>query len=306
MYLKGFYPLSEILIFDHVQRVRRLIDLDVKFKGCARTRCDTFWLLRAGQLYLINQLVEFNPDSKSLVNRQTGRTIQLQLPASLCFLYLITHASDIVSQNTLMIVGWGERNNVTTTNTFYQAILTLRNALAEVGLPRDTVKTISRRGLRLNENAQVEVIPDPQSDVSQSPVIEERAPAKVILTAPQQTTQISWWNILFSVSVVIATLVIWLVWYQTRPVMPFSKFVSVSMQIPSRQNCKIYYSPNEYDQHGYFNLMQLHPLLCENNKHVFLSGYLKAERMVAFVCDKDARIDAHAFCTTHYYWMRGQ
>lgn len=100
-------------------------------------------------MYLINQLVEFNPDSKSLVNRQTGRAIQLQLPASLCFLYLITHASDIVSQNTLIKVGWGERNNVTTTNTFYQAILTLRNALADVGLPRDTVKTISRRGLRL-------------------------------------------------------------------------------------------------------------------------------------------------------------
>jgi DNA-binding winged helix-turn-helix (wHTH) protein len=257
-------------------------------------------------LYLINQLVEFNPDSKSLVNRQTGRTIQLQLPASLCFLYLITHASDIVSQNTLMIVGWGERNNVTTTNTFYQAILTLRNALAEVGLPRDTVKTISRRGLRLNESTQVEVISDPKSDVSLPPVIEEHAPVKVILTTPQQTTQTPWWDILFSVSIVIATLVIWLVWYQTRPVMPFSKFVSVSMQIPSRQNCKIYYSPNEYDQHGYFNLMQLHPSLCENNKHVFLSGYLKAERMVAFVCDKDARIDAHAFCTTHYYWMRGQ
>ena len=79
-------------------------------------------------LYLINQLVEFNPDNKSLVNRQTGRAIQLQIPASLCFLYLITHASDIVSQNTLLKVGWGERNNVTTTNTFYQAILTLRNA----------------------------------------------------------------------------------------------------------------------------------------------------------------------------------
>ena len=129
-------------------------------------------------MYLINQLVEFNPDSKSLVNRQTGRAIQLQLPASLCFLYLITHASDIVSQNTLMTIGWGERNNVTTTNTFYQAILTLRNALADVGLPRDTVKTISRRGLRLNENTQVETIMLQQSEVSPPPVIEEIPPQR--------------------------------------------------------------------------------------------------------------------------------
>lgn len=256
-------------------------------------------------MYLINQLVEFNPDNKSLVNRQTGRAIQLQIPASLCFLYLITHASDIVSQNTLIKVGWGERNNVTTTNTFYQAILTLRNALADVGLPRDTVKTISRRGLTLNENTQIEAITHPQSEVYQPPVIEDYAPPKIIAPAPQQTTRGPWWYIIFSTGIVIATLIIWLEWYQTRPVMPFSKFVSVSMQVPSRQNCKIYYSPNEHDQENYFNLMQLHPYLCENNKHVFLSGYRKAERIVAFVCDKDARIDANAFCTTHYYWMRG-
>lgn len=51
----------------------------------------------------------------------------------------------------------GERNDVTTPNTFYQAILTLRNALAEVGLPRDTVKTISRRGLMLSEATEVEL-----------------------------------------------------------------------------------------------------------------------------------------------------
>lgn len=279
--------------------------MDVKFKVSVGTCGDTFWLLRAGQLYLINQLVEFNPDSKSLVNRQTGRAIQLQLPASLCFLYLITHASDIVSQNTLMKVGWGERNNVTTTNTFYQAILTLRNALADVGLPRDTVKTISRRGLTLNENTQVETITHLQSEVYSPPVIEENTPPKIIPPAPQQTTRVTWRDILFTAGIVIATLIIWLVWYQTRPVMPFSKFVSVSMQVPSRQNCKIYYSPNEHDQENYFNLMQLHPYLCENNKHVFLSGYRKAERIVAFVCDKDARVDANAFCTTHYYWMRG-
>ncbi|WP_262802888.1 winged helix-turn-helix domain-containing protein, partial [Enterobacter quasiroggenkampii] len=73
------------------------------------------------------------------------------------FLYLITHPGEIISQNQLMVVGWGERNDVTTPNTFYQAILTLRNALAEVGLPRDTVKTISRRGLMLSEATEVEL-----------------------------------------------------------------------------------------------------------------------------------------------------
>ncbi|MDH2702310.1 winged helix-turn-helix domain-containing protein [Enterobacter bugandensis] len=108
-------------------------------------------------MYLINKLVEYDPENKTLANHITGRTIHLQLPANFCFLYLVTHPGEIISQNQLMVVGWGERNDVTTPNTFYQAILTLRNALAEVGLPRDTVKTISRRGLTLSEATQVEV-----------------------------------------------------------------------------------------------------------------------------------------------------
>jgi DNA-binding winged helix-turn-helix (wHTH) protein len=255
-------------------------------------------------LYLINQLVEFNPDNKSLVNRQTGRTIQLQLPASLCFLYLITHPNDIVSQNTLLKVGWGERNNVTTTNTFYQAILTLRKALEEVGLPRDTVKTISRRGLRLTENTQVEAIPHVQSDVFLPPVIEENVAPAIIEPLPRKKMPGQVRSILFTFIIVITTLIIWLVWYQTRPIMPFSTFVSISMKIPSSQNCKIYYSPNEHDLDSYYNLMLSHPYLCENNQYIFLSGYRKAERVVAFVCDKDARTNAYALCTSHYYWMR--
>ena len=257
-------------------------------------------------MYLINQLVEFNPDSKSLANRLTGRTIQLQLPASLCFLYLITHPNDTVSQTTLLKVGWGERHDVTTTNTFYQAILTLRKALVEVGLSRDTVKTISRRGLKLAENTQVEAITSSPDDASPPSAIEENNAPTIIAPLRKHVTRPPRRSLLFTIAVVISTLVIWLVWYQKRPAMPFSTFVPFSMQMLSSQNCKIYYSPNEHKLDSYFNLMQLHPSLCEKNHHVFLSGYRKTERVVAFVCDKDARVDASAFCTSHYYWMRAK
>jgi DNA-binding winged helix-turn-helix (wHTH) protein len=255
-------------------------------------------------LYLINQLVEFNPDSKSLVNRLTGRSIQLQLPASLCLLYLITHPNEVVSQNALMKVGWGERNDVTTPNTFYQAILTLRNALEDVGLARDTVKTISRRGLTLIENTRVDVVTPSLGDVHESPVIEERELTAIIPPLLQRQSRVPLWLTVCLTGLSIVTVVIWLVWYQTRPVMPFSQFLPVSMQTPSSTHCKIYYSPNEHDLDSYFQLMQAHPELCGNNQRVYLSGYSKAERVVAFVCDKDARADASAFCTTHYYWTR--
>lgn len=52
LYLKSFNSLSKILIFDHVQRVRHIFDLDVKFKGDVGTRGDTLWLLRVGNCTL--------------------------------------------------------------------------------------------------------------------------------------------------------------------------------------------------------------------------------------------------------------
>jgi hypothetical protein len=97
-----------------------------------------------------------------------------------------------------------------------------------------------------------------------------------------------------------------LVWYQSRPALPFRHFSPASLQIQSKQNCKIYYAPNGYNLDNYSMFMTLHPELCKNNASIFLSGYSKAERIAAFVCDKDARVEVTAFCFTYYYWNRGK
>ncbi len=82
-----------------------------------------------------------------------------------------------------MKVGWGDRNDVTTPNAFYQAILTLRNALEVAGLPRDVVKTISRRGLTLSTAVSVEVLNTPQTVAIHTvpqPVVQISEPVPVI------------------------------------------------------------------------------------------------------------------------------
>ncbi|MCK6879581.1 winged helix-turn-helix domain-containing protein [Enterobacter bugandensis] len=247
-------------------------------------------------MYLINKLVEYDPENKTLANHITGRTIHLQLPANLCFLYLVTHPGEIISQNQLMVVGWGERNDVTTPNTFYQAILTLRNALAEVGLPRDTVKTISRRGLTLSEATQVEVF-TPTAE----PVIASEDVAIAEGTAMKKPA----WLIIATATLFLIALINGVILYKHHQNMPFSHYIPLSMGSTTNA-CQLFYAPNEHMQDHYLRLLKNYPSLCAGDRYVFLIGYSKTERIAAFVCNNDARHDAAALCTTHYFWAHEQ
>ncbi|NIH45689.1 transcriptional regulator [Enterobacter asburiae] len=247
-------------------------------------------------MYLINKLVEYDPENKTLANPISGRTIQLQLPANLCFLYLVTHPGEIISQNQLMVVGWGERNDVTTPNTFYQAILTLRNALAEVGLPRDTVKTISRRGLMLSKTTHVEVF---------TPTTEVVIVNKDEETAADTVIQRPVWLIITTTVLLLIVLINGVVLYKHRLTMPFSNYIPLSTGSKVGP-CQPFYAPNEPMQDHYLRLLKHYPALCAENRYVFLIGYSKTERIAAFVCNNDARHDATALCTTHYFWAHEQ
>lgn len=246
-------------------------------------------------MYLINQLVEFDPDHKRMTNRHTGKDVHLQLPASLCLLYLIANRNEIASQNTLMKVGWGKRNEVTTPNTFYQSILTLRNALMEVGLSRETVKTISRRGLILAEETAVEKIPRPLKKKKQEQNDREK---KFVLS---QEIKAHW--LLYSSSVFwVAILSIWLTGYLLQPEMPFQHFIPSSLHLRLEERCDIYHAANEILSTRSLKVLDSHPELCAAGSHVFISGHRHAERVAAFVCNKDARKEANAVCASHYYW----
>lgn len=100
-------------------------------------------------LYTINNLVDFHPGDRTLTNKNTQKTVILQNPASFILLYLLAHCGVVISQSQLVKIGWGEKNNITSVNTLYQTALMLRNALTEVGLPRDLIRTVARRGMMM-------------------------------------------------------------------------------------------------------------------------------------------------------------
>lgn len=106
--------------------------------------------------FIINCNVEFWPDEQKLFSRNENKTVILYYPASCMLRALINNKNAIVSQAELIKCAWG--SDAVTHNRLYQSILNLRKALLDIGLPKDTIKTIPRNGLSLSSSIIVESI----------------------------------------------------------------------------------------------------------------------------------------------------
>ncbi|UOZ18433.1 hypothetical protein LCD39_22145 [Enterobacter asburiae] len=162
--------------------------------------------------------------------------------------------------------------------------------------PRDTVKTISRRGLTLSEATQVEVF---------TPTAEPMMVNKEAEIAEGTAMQMPVWLIITTAVFLLIALMNGVILYKHHQNMPFSHYMPLSTG-STTNNCQLFYAPNEPVQDHYLRLLKNHPGLCAEKRYVFLIGYSKTERIAAFVCNNDARRDAAALCTTHYFWAHEQ
>lgn len=107
------------------------------------------------QKILINEGVEFIPSRRELVDDCHSKKIKLQVPASLCLEKLLNNKGHIISQEELMLCGWGgKRIASVSSNAYYQSILHLRKSLAAMGLT-EIIDTVPRLGLKINESVEV-------------------------------------------------------------------------------------------------------------------------------------------------------
>lgn len=253
-------------------------------------------------MYLINNMVEFNPNEKSLTNRSTGLVVHLLLPATLCLLCLITHRGEVVPQKILIKEGWGVRDGITIPNTFYQIVLTLRKALEEVGLSRNIIRTVARRGLTLIDTTIIEEIkPSEQfnnDDANETDSKSDKSPfSKLNSNIPFLLKALS--IVCFIIAVINSILL-----FQQRETMPFQNFALLSTPEITGKRCTIYYGPTESSIRLYIDFIKHHAEFCDKNNYIYLFGYSNAGRIVSFVCNNDARRDVTAFCLTNYYWDR--
>lgn len=249
-------------------------------------------------LYTINNLVDFHPGDRTLTNKNTQKTVVLQNPASFILLYIITNCGVVIPQAQLVKIGWGDKNNITSVNTLYQTVLMLRNALTEVGLPRDLIRTVARRGMMMTADIQrteTESIENPGGGESGR----EPTPPALRATAPElrssRTTLIAG-GILLSVLLIGVGISFGLL-YPTAESL-FSSYAIIDTT--SFSSCTLLLKGNNTLNTRYAVFLTRHPDICQNHNYVYLSGMNSAKNIAAVACQLDIREHPRTKCTTWY------
>ncbi|XQS16176.1 transcriptional regulator [Citrobacter telavivensis] len=249
-------------------------------------------------LYTINNLVDFHPGDRTLTNKNTQKTVILQNPASFILLYLLTNCGVVIPQTQLVEVGWGDKNTITSVNTLYQTVLTLRNALTEVGLPRDLIKTVARRGMMMTAEIQRTEM-ESVDNAGESVTGEE--PTSPALTAPPRKMRPSGETLMVG-AVLLSVLLIGVglsfgLLYPTAESL-FSSYAIVDTT--SFSSCTLLLKGNSTLNTRYATFLTRHPDICQSHKYVYLSGMNSAKNIAAVACQLDIRENPQTKCTTWY------
>lgn len=113
---------------------------------------------------LIGEHLAFIPSRRELIDDNLTKKIKLQVPASLCLERLLQKKGEVVSQEELILFGWGEKRSASVSaNAYYQCILHLRKSLAMMGFS-DIIVTVPRQGLKINDAIRIVTADDPQAE----------------------------------------------------------------------------------------------------------------------------------------------
>ncbi|MDK2375748.1 winged helix-turn-helix domain-containing protein [Serratia fonticola] len=240
--------------------------------------------------FIINRNVEFWPDEQKLFSRNESKTVFLYYPASCMLLTLINNKNVIVSQAELIRSAWG--SDAVTHNRLYQSILNLRKALLDIGLPKDTIKTIPRNGLSLSANVIVEPI-NTQRDITLATSIIPHDINNV--TSPVQSEKLEnkkrkkpSSRLIIKTTCLLASITL------------FSVALKYSMNVKKNYfdgyykirevNGCTYYSLRD-EKEKYFSLVAHYKTLCPQGNNVYLQYYDSIKKYSAITCNKNHNKD---------------
>lgn len=246
-------------------------------------------------LYTINNLVDFHPGDRTLTNKNTQKTVILQNPASFILLHILTNCGVVIPQAQLVEVGWGDKNTITSVNTLYQTVLMLRNALTEVGLPRDLIKTVARRGMIMTADIQ-RTETESVDRASEGEIGEEPA----LTAVPPQMWPSR--NVLMVGAIILSVVLIGVglsfgLLYPTAESL-FSSYTIIDTT--SFSSCTLLLKGKGTINTRYATFLTRHPDICQSHKYVYLSGLNSAKNIAAVACQLDIRENPQTKCTTWY------
>ncbi|HID8942153.1 TPA: winged helix-turn-helix domain-containing protein [Enterobacter hormaechei] len=257
--------------------------------------------------YLLNGIVEFSPDKKTLVRKDNMLTVTLHTPASGCLVSLIEHHPSLVSQETLIIAGWADLHEHVSPNTFYQTIMGLRQSLEEVGINKDCIVTVRRRGLLLSPDVIVESLNAPMVvlPANLTPESEETINYKATGNGGYKIKNLRGYAFLASM-ILLLMIVISLIAKSYLPPVSMAKaeYFSSYYQLQVFEKCHIFANNPLLNYNAYVNFIKDNRLSCDQRQWWYISSDTNSPRISVLRCINNVINSQKNYCSTDYYYGR--
>lgn len=260
--------------------------------------------------FLINGIVEFFPEKRLLIRKSNAQRIVLHIPASGCLMSLIENKPEVVSQSNLIMAGWGDLHQHVSLNTFYQSILGLRQSLEDLGLEKDLIMTIRRRGLFISANNTITLIP--MKEKSTQPTISEFDAVPTLKKTDTnyfcQKNKFSFFvgkkgMIFISILIILTTLTL------TLPLLQESKysngkFFSSFYKLQSFEKCNIYANNPMINYESYITFIKKNKIECDQRTWWYISADINYPRTSLVRCIHSIVESQANYCSTDYYYRK--
>jgi len=99
--------------------------------------------------YIIEQLIQFDPEQRLLKNFSTDKELKLYTPASIILLNLLNDPGRVFTYSELINLAWRRDEQSVSISTLHQNILNIRSALKKLGLDQNLIISIPKEGFQL-------------------------------------------------------------------------------------------------------------------------------------------------------------
>ncbi|RJT46148.1 winged helix-turn-helix domain-containing protein [Rahnella woolbedingensis] len=266
------------------------------------------------KLYLLNDIVLFDPEERSLVQIDAARArkIILHSPASECLRLLLLHNDQPVSQKYLFDQVWEKNGAFVTVNTLYQNKGLIRKGLKVAGLTDDVIKTLPKIGFKISVNLS-EIVPEAEQTAA---VTELNISGGECEKEAEEKKDVSLENVTvfphgyfssehkYRWGVGIAGIIVMIfIWGSIFKILPVDTSYYSAYRFSGTVNgCDIYssYPDDEKNIALFSELMKKHPLQCHSKKITYMAINRMYEASSLLLCDQkitdnDARCVSFVF-----------
>ena len=258
--------------------------------------------------YLIDNEVMFLPFENRLYNIRSQTEVLIKKQASLCLLSLIHNYNNLITQNELLNFAWGAQHQSISFNTFYQCILSVRKGFAILGVKKQIITTVPRKGLVIYNNIPITRFENdvavhmlPESTGAISAVITGNLPEKIPFSVSLKKSLLSfYYTYKWSFLIVFITFIISCIYLASikADALYFSSYQKITN---TTNKCTMFFNRDTRSHNRHEEFMARHPEYCPSERYVYVTAHEDAKNISVFICSELVGNSSRNACLSIYY-----